>query len=193
MIFWVLSSLSSRRCGSSETRIPSPIIGVNNVLAQSEHEMFFLACGRRQTSSLSVWDYVRGTEISARILGDSLWRRLAHLLLFRKLIEIEHDGLFLHHLILSDLGKTAFFRRSTCRSAVTLHLFLVTLRTFQVAILLGVSSTKATREELPAKHRLINDSSRICRTGNDSSLYDFALEICACCLCEVFKRCRQTC
>ena len=84
MIFWVLSSLSSRSCGPSETLITSPIIGVNNVLAQSEHEMFFLPSGRRQTSSLSVWDYVRGNEISARILGDRLWGRLAPLLLFRQ-------------------------------------------------------------------------------------------------------------
>ena len=175
VIFLVLSSLSSRRCGPSETLITSPIIGVNNVLAQSEHEMFFLPSGRRQTSSLSVWDYVRGTKISPRILGDRLWRGLAPLLLFGQRIEIEYDRLFLHHLILSDLGKTAFFRRCTSRSAVTLHLFLVALGAFKVAILLCVPSRKAACEELATKHRLINDSSRVCRTGNDSSLEEWRL------------------
>jgi hypothetical protein len=137
--------------------------------------MFFLPCGRRQTSSLSVWDYVRGPEITTRILGDRLWRGLAPLLLFGQGIEIEYHRLFLHHLILSDLGKTAFFRRCTSRSAVTLHLFLVALRAFQVAILLGVPSREAAREELAAKHRLIYDSSCICRTGYDPSLEERGL------------------
>lgn len=144
--FWVLSSLSSWRCCPSETQIPSPIIGVNNVLAQSEHEMFFLACGRRHTASLPVWYYVRGSEVSPRILRDSLWRRLAALLLLWEWVEIEDDSLLLHHhLILSDLGKTPFLRRCTSCSAVTLHLFLVTLGTFQVAILLGVPCCEASR------------------------------------------------
>lgn len=108
--------------------------------------MFFLACGRRHTTSLSVWYYVRCSEVSPRILRDSLWRRLAALLLLRERIEIEHDSLLLHHhLILSDLGKTPFLRRCTSCSAVTLHLFLVTLWTFQVAILLDVPSREAAR------------------------------------------------
>jgi hypothetical protein len=108
--------------------------------------MFFLPCGRRHTASLPVWYYVRSSEVSPRILRDSLWRRLAALLLLRERIEIEDDCLLLHHhLILSDLGKTPFLRRCTSCSAVTLHLLLVTLGTFKVAILLGVSGREAAR------------------------------------------------
>ena len=139
--------------------------------------MFFLPSWRRQTASLSVWYYIRSSEISPRILRDSFWRRLAALLLFWERIEIEHHSLFLqHHLILSDLGKTAFLRRCTRGCAVTLHLLFVTLGTFQVAILLGVPCREAAREELPTEHGLVNDCSRVWRrTGDDQPLEERGL------------------
>ena len=163
--FWVLSSLGSWWCSPSDTGIPSPIICVYNILAQSEHEMFFLGSRRWQTCSLSVWDNVRSSEIRPRIFRNRFWCRLAPLLLFRQWIEIENDCLFLHHLILSDLSKAPFIRRCTSSSAVTLHLLLMALRAFKVGILLCVSSRETAREKLSTKH-----CSRICRTGKNPSL-----------------------
>jgi hypothetical protein len=138
--------------------------------------MFFLPSGRRQTACRPIWYYVRSSEVSPRILRDSLWRWLAALLLFWEWIKIENDSLFLHHhLILSDLGETPFFRRCTSSCAVTLHLFLVALGTFKVPILLGVPCREAARKELSTEHRLVNDSSRVCRTGNNPPLEERGL------------------
>ncbi len=153
MTVWILS-LSNLYCS---VPVIHTVICVDNVLTQCKHEMFFLSCRVWHTSSRYIWNNIRCSLISSGIFRDCLRCWLTNLLLFWNRVEIKHHCLLLHHLILSDLSETSFFRRCTISSAVTLNLmFFIWLRTLYIPVLLGITSSKATSKELSTKHRLIN-------------------------------------
>jgi hypothetical protein len=122
--------------------------------------MFFLSCRIWYVSlSHSVWNHIWwAAAMPPRISWDCLWCWLAHLLLLWNRIEIENHSLFLEHLVLPNLSQTSFFWGCTISCAVTLHLmFLLSLRTFNICVLLRVPSCKTSCKKLPSKHRLINN------------------------------------